>query len=145
MDNKEHIYDEQISPLVQQLIKVCQDNGIPMFATFQFAQTGFCTSALSTGHKVIDHHRAMAQCASDDGAVNIDRYLRWVTKAAWKEGHSSLFLLNAGIPLQPEAAQTPEKPDAPVAPAQSSPPSAFAGRTLQRRPEPPPADAGVKA
>lgn len=116
MDDKEQIYDEQISPLVQQLIKVCQDNGIPMFATFQFAQTGFCTSALSTGHKVIDHHRAMAQCASDDGAVNVDRYLRWVSKTALKEGHSSFFLLQAGIPLQPEAEETPDAPPAPASP-----------------------------
>jgi hypothetical protein len=28
--NKEQIYDEQISPLMKQIIKICQDNGIAM-------------------------------------------------------------------------------------------------------------------
>lgn len=82
MDDKEHIYDTQVSPLVQQLLKVCQDNGIPMFATFQFSDTGFCTSALEEqGHRLIRHMRALSQCAEED-RVNVERYLRWVAKGA---------------------------------------------------------------
>lgn len=103
MDDKERIYDEQISPLVQQLIRVCQENGIPMFASFQYSDEGFCTSALSSGHIVIDHYRALAQCA-EKGGVNIDKYMFWVAKKVREEGrgHSSIFLSQAGIPAEPE-------------------------------------------
>ena len=34
MKDKKAIYDEQIAPLVAQLIEVCQSEGIPFFASF---------------------------------------------------------------------------------------------------------------
>lgn len=38
--NKEQIYDSQISPLMQQIIKICMDNGIAMMASFDIAHDG---------------------------------------------------------------------------------------------------------
>lgn len=35
--NKEQIYDDQISPLMQQIIKICVDNGIAMMASYDIA------------------------------------------------------------------------------------------------------------
>lgn len=35
--NKEQIYDSQISPLMQQIIQICRDNGIAMMASFDIA------------------------------------------------------------------------------------------------------------
>lgn len=32
--NKEQIYDDQISPLMRQIIQICKDNGIAMMADF---------------------------------------------------------------------------------------------------------------
>lgn len=99
--NKEQVYDEQISPLMTQLLEVCQREGIPMFASFQYRDEGFCTSALSTGHCVFDHYRALSQCAEIRG-VNVDKYMNWVAKDARKNGHSSMYLKMSGIPTEPE-------------------------------------------
>lgn len=101
MDDKEAIYDEQIAPLMSQLLEVCQREGVPMFASFQYSDEGFCTSALSTGHCVFDHYRALAQCA-ESGGVNVDKFMNWVAKNAYKNGHSSMYLKMAGVPLAPE-------------------------------------------
>lgn len=38
--NKEQIYDSQISPLMQQIITICRENGIAMMASFDIAHDG---------------------------------------------------------------------------------------------------------
>lgn len=45
IDN-ETVYDEQISPLMAQIIKICKDNKIPMFATFCYQQDNLCTTSM---------------------------------------------------------------------------------------------------
>jgi len=102
MKDKKAIYDEQIAPLVAQLIEVCQSEGIPFFASFQYSEDGFCTSAQRTGHCVFDSYMALSQCA-ERGGVNLDKYMIWVAKDARKKGHSSLYLKIAGIPETPNA------------------------------------------
>jgi hypothetical protein len=110
MDDKEHLYDTKVSPLVRQLLAVCEEHGIPMFATFQFSDTGFCTSAREEqGHPLIRHMRALSQCARGNG-VDVDRYMNWVAKAARVEGHGSIYLLKAGVPLQPAAPEEAPPP-----------------------------------
>lgn len=47
----EHVYDEQISPLMMQIIDICRQHRIPMLATFAYAadgngETSWCTSSL---------------------------------------------------------------------------------------------------
>lgn len=48
--NKEQVYDEQIGPLMQQIIDLCQQHGIAMLATFALpteAQPDLnCTTAI---------------------------------------------------------------------------------------------------
>jgi hypothetical protein len=107
MDNLEAVYDTEISPLMQQILAICQAKGIPMFASFQFSDDGFCTSALvpEGGHGVFHHYQALAQSAGLNG-VNVDTYLFWVAKQARTRGHSSMFLMQAGVPLQPAAPDT---------------------------------------
>ena len=50
MKNKEQIYDEKISPLVAEIIKVCQENKIAMLASFSVPTENDphlgCTTAL---------------------------------------------------------------------------------------------------
>lgn len=54
--NKEEIYDEQISPLMQQIIAICNDKGIAMHASFDIAHDGEgpngedCSSLTCTTH-----------------------------------------------------------------------------------------------
>lgn len=49
---KERIYDDQISPLMAQIIKVCRDNNINMATTFSLdfdeeaEETLFCTTVI---------------------------------------------------------------------------------------------------
>lgn len=74
MEDKEAIYDEQIAPLMTQLLEICHREGVPMFASFQYSEDGFCTSAQSNGHCVFEHYRALAQCA-EHGGVNVDKYI----------------------------------------------------------------------
>lgn len=38
--NKEEIYDEQISPLMQKIIAICRENGIAMIASYDIAHDG---------------------------------------------------------------------------------------------------------
>ena len=54
--NKEDIYDDQISPLMQQVIAICKDKGIAMHASFDIAHDGEgpngedCSSLTCTTH-----------------------------------------------------------------------------------------------
>jgi len=62
--NKEQVYDEQISPLMLQIIDICQKRGIAMLATFAIPtpeDDGLqCTSILpdETGLNPAHHARA---------------------------------------------------------------------------------------
>ena len=48
--DKESVYDEQIAPLMTQIIETCKEHKIPMFASFQYSKVPgdamFCTTAL---------------------------------------------------------------------------------------------------
>jgi len=67
---KEKIYDEQINPLMAQIIKICKDNDIAMFANFRLGfdesieEDLLCTTALPSGSdvdkKAIDKMRKLA-------------------------------------------------------------------------------------
>ena len=47
----EQVYDEQIAPLMKQIVAICKEHQIPMVAKFQYAHDAengpaFCTTAL---------------------------------------------------------------------------------------------------
>lgn len=47
----EHVYDEKIAPLMTQIIAICKEHKLPMFATFLYANSdeegdGLCTTNL---------------------------------------------------------------------------------------------------
>lgn len=107
MEDKEHLYDEHISPIMKQLVAACQEHGIPMFAKFQFQNEAFCTTVLrQDGHELLAHLQVLGQCARG-GGVNIDKYLNWVAKKARTEGHGSTYLMLAGVPVLPTEAPEP--------------------------------------
>lgn len=50
--NKEQVYDEQISPLVKQIINICNEEGIPMLVSFAYEYheekgSGKCTTIIN--------------------------------------------------------------------------------------------------
>lgn len=44
--NLEAIYDEQIAPHMEEIIRVCKENDLPFVASFEYANEEFCSSAL---------------------------------------------------------------------------------------------------
>jgi hypothetical protein len=71
--NKEQIYDAQISPLMRQIIEICQENGIAMMASFDIAHDGegpngedcsnlLCTSLVPDGDG--NHNKMFAGCVT---------------------------------------------------------------------------------
>lgn len=50
--NLESVYDEQISPLMKQIIDICKEHNMPMVASFAYENSeekghGLCTTALT--------------------------------------------------------------------------------------------------
>ncbi len=65
--DKEGIYDEQISPLMAQIIAICKQNGIPVFASFVYAPEKFCTTHIPApteseeGRRLVECERAVTR------------------------------------------------------------------------------------
>lgn len=64
--DNESVYDEQIAPLMKQIIAICKEHSIPMLATFVYAPEQFCTTSLPVDHfypedKAGDEHKAMME------------------------------------------------------------------------------------
>lgn len=103
LTNQEAVYDQQIAPLMAQILAICQAQGIPMFATFQYGAEHFATSALpGEGHSVLQHFPVLMGCVKPEG-VNLDQYLFWLIKRHRGQAHSSLFLQQLGLPAEGDA------------------------------------------
>jgi hypothetical protein len=94
MENKEKLYDEQISPLIKKVLSICKEHKIPMFCEFQFSDEGFCRSFIKTQdntgqHSIWKYYAAMSQC-KEGNTINIDKFLMWVLKTFDNSG--SVFL-----------------------------------------------------
>ena len=50
----EEIYDEQIAPLMTQIIAICAKHKLPIAATFEYATGDFCTTTMATS-RASDH------------------------------------------------------------------------------------------
>lgn len=72
--NKEEVYDERISPLIQNIIGICCEHGIAMIASFSIAHDGegpsgedcsrlTCTSHLPDGEGTFDDRFSKAAMA----------------------------------------------------------------------------------
>ena len=60
--DNELVYNDQIYPLMDQIIKICQENEIPMAATFQYANykkdgAAFCTTTLGPERRISEELR----------------------------------------------------------------------------------------
>lgn len=63
--NKEQIYDEQISPLMTQIIEICEKNNIGMLADFEIPNDEdsdlCCTSSTLGDGDQISHRHSLAR------------------------------------------------------------------------------------
>jgi hypothetical protein len=95
MESKEIIYDEQIAPLMAQIIEICKQNEIPMFAEFQYSDSDFCTTCIYPdvdGRNVTTAlYNILSQCRNTDG-VNIDDFMIQVGR---KYGNKSSVVLRS--------------------------------------------------
>lgn len=109
MDNLEAIYDEQISPLMKQIIAICKEHKIPMFATFEYADGQLCTSAQrETGHPVFNHLFKITECARPEG-IHVDDYFFWLMRENQGKPHSSLCLSQLGLPVDGRSAEESQR------------------------------------
>lgn len=78
MNNKEEIYDKKIAPLMTEILKVCKEEGIPMFADFQYSDDGFCTSTIYPDvegrHIAVKMYDVLHQCKKESG-INLDKFI----------------------------------------------------------------------
>ena len=99
MEDKEAVYDEQIAPLMKQIIEICNANEIPMFATFQYSNDGLCTSMRYHGSDLLLFQSLDALFQSREGkGINIDKFMFWIMKKVKKTRHTSLILQQLGVP-----------------------------------------------
>jgi len=99
--NKEDVYDQKIAPLMTQIIDICKEHQIPMFATYEYASGDFCDTILpdETGKNSITFQMIYwaAHCRG-----NADRLIATMLKHAEEHGHNSAFLsrLSPDLPLR---------------------------------------------
>lgn len=92
---KEVVYDEQISPLMKQIIQICQDNDINFFADFCIGenQTDYCSSHSARSDGTFSKYNLLnmlSQCA-EAGGMNMDKFLLAVKKN-YPRNTSSFFM-----------------------------------------------------
>lgn len=72
---QEKIYDEKISPLMTEIIKICKEHEITIFSLFQYDKTEFCKTYIpNEPHMLFNLINIMHQCIEEKG-VNIDKFL----------------------------------------------------------------------
>jgi len=100
----EEIYDAEIAPALMKIATRCKELGFPFVAVVEWdssisdqgARTEFCPSdKRPTAQQLLVHYAARSR-------GNVDSLLMGVMKDARKFGHSSIFLKQLGVPLQPE-------------------------------------------
>lgn len=67
----EQVYDDEIGPLMDQVIKICEKHGMPMLATFAYrrAEDGddYCTSSIDSLNRAPISMRMACQFMIRDG------------------------------------------------------------------------------
>lgn len=60
--DQEQVYDEQIAPLMAQIIGICREHSIPFLASFNYARRGgenmLCTSSHADTHDMPENMKA---------------------------------------------------------------------------------------
>jgi hypothetical protein len=88
---KDQIYDEQISPLMRQIIEICKTNNISMHASFELTPNeGYCTTHLPLDPTPSFTMSLLGLVPRVRG--NFDVLMNAVLKHAREKGHSSIYI-----------------------------------------------------
>lgn len=98
--DREKIYDDEISPIITQLIAKCKEHKMPLFLECEYNPGDFCKTNIApedwNPHVVFTTFEVISRCIQD-GGVNIDKYLMWVIKQVKAAGgHGSIYLSQLG-------------------------------------------------
>jgi hypothetical protein len=72
MYNKEEIYDKKISPLMAEIIKICKDNNVAMFASFALkpetdeSESLYCSTKINSSEHVFEPFEKVEKVLSGD-------------------------------------------------------------------------------
>ncbi|WP_439398758.1 hypothetical protein ACRQ5Q_15280 [Bradyrhizobium sp. PMVTL-01] len=99
-NEREAFYDAEIAPVLKDLAKKCQDNGLSLVAQVEWepGETGRTVAIVEKSSFGI----RMAEAAMRSNG-NVDAFLLGVTKYAQEHGHSSMFLNLLNVPTTPKA------------------------------------------
>lgn len=103
MATKEEIYDEQIAPLMTQIIDICRAHKIKLHASYELDGDMMCTTYLDHGEPSPVPLRLMYY-ASQAGS-NVDAFMGAVKRDAQEYGHTSIALELLGVPVNRPASQ----------------------------------------
>lgn len=101
MPDKEQVYDEQIAPLMTQIIEICRAHKIKMHASFELDGDMMCTTNLNHGEPSPVPLRLMLYASK--AGNNIDAFMGAVKRDAQEYGHTSIALELLGVPVSPPA------------------------------------------
>lgn len=98
-EDREKFYDTEIAPVLMELARKCQNNGLSIAAMVEWepGETGR-TAALAVGS---GFGIRMAETAMRS-AGNVDTLIWALMKYAKEAGHSSICLQQLGVPCKPE-------------------------------------------
>lgn len=97
MEKKEKVYDDKIAPLMSQIIEICKEEGMPMFADFQIGNKDFCTTYIypeNVGGRnvVIQLYNMLSKC-KNVGGINFDQFVLSVGKQYGNDSSIALKLM----------------------------------------------------
>lgn len=99
MGSKEDYYDNHIAPKLLEICKDCEANGLSFLAVCEFEpeKTGLTlTLQFDSGIGI----RMTEEAARARG--NIDAFIMAMARHARKNGHSSIYMSELGIPTKPK-------------------------------------------
>lgn len=94
----EQIYDEQIAPLLLEVGKICQTHGLPLVAQVEYepGEMGLTKFLPAGSGMAMEMMNKAARCRN-----NVDSLIMWLMAHAKEHGHSSIFLMQLGVPVKP--------------------------------------------
>lgn len=103
----EEFYDTEVAPVLMGLAKKHQDRGLGFLALAQWDKDGKVARTVTLPEKAPASLRwgLSLASASTEAGVNIDGFMLAVMKEARETGHSSMILMQLGVPVKPAPAE----------------------------------------
>ena len=97
--NFKSFYDKRLAPLASYIFSLCNEEGVPMFLTFQIGPSSFANTSVNLEKSQWDKQRLLSMISE---TWSLDEFMLRVIKDAEESGHDSQVLDALGIPRRPE-------------------------------------------